>query len=140
MTDQPARAANLPPATSVKSRASMPESVHEKEDARTVLATRNHDQIRAWAGRVSAEPATGAETPSGHATVDVHDGGASIRFNFPAAAFYRPISWDEWFAVFDSACLVFVYEPEDASAGVFVRQAKSYYRLLPASEWADDLM
>ena len=140
MTQRPASDTGLPPATTVKPRASMPESVTEHEDTRVVVATRNHDLIRAWARRNSAEPATGEETPTGHAKVDVHDGGARIRFNFPAAAFYRPISWEEWLALFDRDRLVFVSEPEDASTGVYGRQSKSYYRLLPAGEWSGDLV
>jgi hypothetical protein len=78
------------------------------------LATRDKDLIRLWAARHRAEPATGEATPSGPATIDVNDGGAGIRFNFPAAARFRPISWDEWFDNFDRNRLVFVYEEDIA--------------------------
>ena len=76
------------------------------------IATRERDVIRRWAERHCAEPATGEATTSGPATVDVNDGGAGIRFNFPAAARFRPISWEEWFAHFDRHDLLFVYEEE----------------------------
>lgn len=78
------------------------------------FATRDKDLIRLWASRHRAEPATGEATPSGPATIDVNDGGAGIRFNFPGAARFRPISWDEWFDNFDRFRLVFVYEEDVA--------------------------
>jgi hypothetical protein len=78
------------------------------------LATRDHDLIKLWATRHKAEPATGEATSSGPATVTVNDGGAGIRFNFPGAARFRPISWDEWFENFDAHDLTFVYEEEVA--------------------------
>lgn len=74
------------------------------------LATRDKEVIRLWASRQRAEPATGEATSSGPATIDVKDGGAGIRFNFPAAARFRPITWDEWFDNFDRHRLIFVYE------------------------------
>jgi hypothetical protein len=69
----------------------------EEEPPGAVLATDDHQLIREWAVRRSAEPATGEATPSGPATIDVRDEGAGLRFNFPAAAPFRPITWDEWF-------------------------------------------
>jgi DUF2934 family protein len=78
------------------------------------LATRDRDLIRQWAGRHRAEPATGEATVSGPATIDVKDGGAGIRFNFPAAARFRPISWEEWFDNFDRHRLIFVYDEDVA--------------------------
>ena len=78
------------------------------------VAIRDHDIIRAWAARHSAEPATGEATRSGPATVDVNDGGVGIRFSFPGVGRFRPISWDEWFEHFDRNRLVFVYEEEVA--------------------------
>jgi len=78
------------------------------------LTTRDHDEIKGWAARHKAEPATGEATSSGPATVSVNDGGAGIRFNFPGAARFRPISWEEWFQNFDANELTFVYEEEVA--------------------------
>ena len=42
--------------------------------------------------------------------MDVHDGGAGIRFNFPGVRRYRSIEWDEWIEHFRKHELVFVYE------------------------------
>jgi hypothetical protein len=84
----------------------------------SLSATRDHDVIRRWAARLQAEPATGEASPSGPATIDVHDGGAGIRFNFPGAARFRPIEWREWFDHFEQHHLDFVYaeSPEEEVA------------------------
>jgi DUF2934 family protein len=74
------------------------------------LATKDKDVIRQWAAQHRAEPATGEATASGPATIDVNDGGAGIRFNFPGTGRFRPISWEEWFDNFDRHHLIFVYE------------------------------
>jgi hypothetical protein len=76
----------------------------------TVAATRDHELIQRWAGQHKAEPATGERTASGEGTVDVHDGDAGIRFNFPGVGRFRPIDWEEWFGNFEAHELVFVYE------------------------------
>ena len=81
------------------------------------MATRDHDVIRQWAARHSAEPATGEATSSGPATIHVNDGGAGIRFNFPGAARFRPISWEEWFTNMDRHHLVFIYDVEAPDRG-----------------------
>jgi hypothetical protein len=72
--------------------------------------TRDHAVIRRWAEIRHAEPATGEATASGPATIHVNDGGSGIRFNFPGAAAFRPIGWDEWFKNFDEHEQVFVYQ------------------------------
>jgi len=117
----------------------VPMSSDAVQDQGTLVATRDRAHIRDWAEAHKAEPATGMETSTGDATVDVHDGGPAIRFNFPAAAPFRPISWDEWFALFERDDLVFVYEPPDGSPGHFGRRGPTYYRLLPAAEWSGTL-
>ena len=81
-----------------------------EQPAGSVVATEDQQLIRQWALRHSAEPATGEATPSGPATVNVQDGDAGIRFNFPAAGPFRPISWEEWFQNFRQHDLLFVYE------------------------------
>jgi len=91
--------------------------------ARAML-TQDHDVIRRWAERRAAEPATGEATASGPATVQVNDGGAGIRFNFPALHRFRPISWDEWFEHFDRHDLQFVYEEEVADRAYALWQAR----------------
>ena len=92
----------------------------------SILATDDHELIRRWASQHKAEPATGEATESGPATVDVHDGDAGIRFNFPAAARFRPITWDEWFDNFTAYDLMFVYEREAPGTTPSGR-----YRLVP---------
>ena len=97
-----------------------------EEPAVAVLATNDHELIRQWAARHNAEPATGEATPSGPATVDVRDGGTGIRFNFPAAARFRPISWDEWFQNFERYDLMFVFDRH-----VPGQRPSARYRLVP---------
>ena len=95
-----------------------------------VLSTRDHLVIRQWAEQRQAEPATGEATRSGPATVNVVDGGAGVRFNFPGYGPFRSISWEEWFANFDQYQLAFVYE-DAADEGA----ALSYrYRIISASD------
>lgn len=76
----------------------------------TVVATRDHELIQRWASRHQCQPATGEATASGSASTSINDGGAGIRFNFPAASRFRPISWEEWFGNFEEHELVFIYE------------------------------
>ena len=80
-----------------------------------------------------AAPATGEATASGPATVDVKDGGAGVRFNFPGTGAYRPIEWDEWFENFDRHDCAFVFDNDGST------QMSSRYRIVKASEWKDFL-
>ena len=140
MTDPISRKTSVPEETTVVKAANVLSGSDAIQDMGTLVATRNHQVIQEWARRNSAEPATGEATSSGQAKVDVHDGGARIRLNFPAAAAYRPISWDEWFAVFERDQLVFVYESDAAApTSAFTRQAVGYYRLVPVAEWESAL-
>jgi hypothetical protein len=95
--------------------------------------TRDHKVIRDWAAKRQAVPATGEATATGPATVDVKDGGAGIRFNFPGTGSYRPIEWDEWLENFDTHECAFVFD-NDASAPMSNR-----YRIVKAAEWKDFL-
>lgn len=88
------------------------------------IATRDRGEIQRWSARHHAEPATGELTPSGPATIDVHDGGAGIRLNFPGMGRYRPITWDEWFEHFERHRLLFVYEEGIADRAYAVWQAR----------------
>lgn len=88
------------------------------------LITIDHDLIRHWAARHSAEPATGEATVSGPATVTVNDGGAGVRFNFPGAALFRPITWDEWFENFESHHLAFAVDEEVQDRAYEIWQAR----------------
>ena len=83
------------------------DSLRAPSGARALITT-DHHRIREWATRHGAEPATGEATASGPAMVVVNDGGVGIRFNFPGAAPFRPISWDEWLECFEQHQLGFV--------------------------------
>jgi hypothetical protein len=102
-----------------------------------VLATDDEELIREWAARHGAEPATGEATASGPATIDVRDGGAGIRFNFPGAARFRPISWEEWFENLRQHDLMFVYEREEGEAG---EAPSARYRLMPKEKLREERM
>lgn len=113
-------------------------AIHEQEARpESVVATRDHETIRTWAQAHQAEPATGEATSSGDATIDVHDGGAGVRFNFPAASRFRPIAWDEWFEHFDRHGLLFVYDsaPPPKFTSTFTRQPGSFYRVVRPQDW-----
>ena len=97
-----------------------------KQPPGKALTTDNRELIREWAAKRAAQPATGEATQSGPATVDVRDGGAGIRFNFPGAAQFRPISWEEWFDNFTRHDLMFVYESD-----VPGQTPSGRYRLVP---------
>lgn len=99
------------------------------------VATRDHELITSWAARHQAEPATGEATGSGPATVDVHDGGAGIRFNFPGFGRFRSITWDEWFQNFDRHGLSFVYEESSDNAGT----PSPRYRIVKTEDWKDQI-
>ena len=96
-----------------------------------VVLTRDHEVIRRWAEQRQAEPATGEATNSGPATFKVNDGGAGIRFNFPGAGVFRPISWDEWLANFDLHECAFVYDNDSS------RPPSNGYRIVKAEDWKD---
>ena len=87
------------------------------------IATRDHDVIRAWALRHGAEPALSRVAPEAP-TQQVNDGGAAVRFNFPAAARFGPIGWDEWFERFDTEGLTFIYEEESGDRAYAIWLAK----------------
>jgi hypothetical protein len=97
-----------------------------------VLSTQDHAVIMRWAAGRQAEPATGEATATGPATVDVRDGGAGIRFNFPGRGMFRPIAWEEWFENFDRHGLAFVYDNDSSSSA-----PSSRYRLVKAKDWTD---
>ena len=105
----------------------------QRSTAEQVVITRDHELIRRWAQQRQAEPATGEATDSGPATVHVNDGGAGIRFNFPGAAAFRPIGWDEWFENFDHHECAFVYD-NDSSMPLSYR-----YRIVKAKDWLNSL-
>jgi hypothetical protein len=97
-----------------------------------VVSTRDHQVIRQWAEQRQAEPATGEATRSGPATVNVADGGAGVRFNYPGHGPFRPISWEEWFENFDRHGCAFVYDNDSPDARPSMR-----YRIVKAADWSD---
>lgn len=97
-----------------------------------VLSTQDHEVIRQWATKRQAHPATGEATTTGPATIDVKDGGAGIRFNFPGSGAFRPIGWDEWFENFDRHGLTFVYDNDAPGT-----PASNRYRLVKTADWRD---
>lgn len=109
----------------------VPEISGDHPDATSpVVATRDHTLIRQWAQSHQAEPATGEQTASGPSTgMSVNDGGAGIRFNFPGAGRFRPISWDEWFENFDHHELAFVYDNDGQP------DTGGRYRLVKFADW-----
>lgn len=88
------------------------------------FVTYDHDLIRQWAARHQAQPATGEASASGPATINVNDGGAGIRFNFPGFARFRQISWEEWFEHFERHELAFVFEEEIADRAYELFEAR----------------
>jgi hypothetical protein len=98
----------------------------------SVVSTRDHEVIRQWARVRHAEPATGEATASGPATVDVKDGGAGVRFNFPGQGMFRPIEWEEWLQNFDRHECAFVFDQNPPGTAVSNR-----YRIVKAADWKD---
>ena len=101
------------------------------DSATQVVFTRDHEVIKQWALKHQAEPATGEATASGPATVQVQDGGAGVRFNFPGTGTYRPISWDEWLENFDTHECAFVYDNDSTGP------LSNRYRIVKAADWQD---
>lgn len=103
-----------------------------------LAGTRDAALIRGWAEYHGAEPATGEATASGPATVSVNDQGSGLRFNFPGAARFREVTWDEWLGHFVTAGLVFVFEaPRPAADGAPARFGGAFYRVVSAVDWDD---
>lgn len=98
----------------------------------SVVFTRDHAVIRSWAEKRGAEPATGEATRSGPATVNVSDGGAGVRFNFPGASLFRPIDWQEWLDNFDRHGCAFVFDSDSPDGTVSNR-----YRIVRAADWKE---
>lgn len=129
---------NQDPSIPSKGTVSIPTAEVQSRPARSwSMATRDHDVIRAWAARHGAEPATGEATPSGPATINVNDGGVGIRFNFPGAGRFRPISWGEWLDHFDRNRLTFVYQEEVADRAFALWQSRGGEHGHDRQDWFD---
>jgi hypothetical protein len=74
-------------------------------------STTDHEQIRRWVEARGGHPATVSRTARGAQAAGV------IRIDFPGfsgAGTLKPISWDEWFRVFDERRLEFLYQDKTA--------------------------
>jgi hypothetical protein len=84
----------------------------QPDPRRTIMSssqtTTNHDDIRAW-----------AEARDGHpAMVESKGKGGVLRIDFGEPEdTLKPISWDEFFAIFDENRLAFLYQDETSSGG-----------------------
>ncbi len=74
--------------------------------------TTNHAQIRNWVEERGGHPATVKRTSTGK------DPAGILRIDFPGfsgARSLKPVSWDEWFRVFDERRLGFLHQNRTAS-------------------------
>jgi hypothetical protein len=101
------------------------------------IATQDHGIIRRWAARHHAEPAIQAETIPGASPREVSDGGTIVRFNFPAAGHFGPVTWDAWFAHFDRLHLTFVYEEEVVDRAYELYEARGGTDGHDRDDWAE---
>jgi hypothetical protein len=78
-----------------------------KSETRT---TTDHDEIRRWVEEHGGRPAIVKGTENGD--------GAVLRIDFPGGTGedqLQPVSWDEWFRIFDANHLAFLYQESKAS-------------------------
>ena len=72
--------------------------------------TTDHDEIRRWVEQHDGRPAVVRGTRG--------DGSAVLRIDFPGGAGedeLEPVSWDEWFEIFDRNRLALLYQEQKAS-------------------------
>ena len=75
--------------------------------------TTDHDEIRRWVEEHGGRPAIVRGTRD-------EDGGGVLRIDFPGGAGedeLEPVSWDEWFEVFDRSQLAFLYQDQRSGGG-----------------------
>lgn len=75
--------------------------------------TTDHDEIRRWVEEHGGRPAIVRGTRDA-------DGGGVLRIDFPGGAGedeLEPVSWDEWFEVFDRNQLAFLYQDQRSDGG-----------------------
>jgi hypothetical protein len=101
------------------------------------LATQDHAVIRQWAARHHAEPATEDDTTSAAPTLKVTDGGTLVRFNFPAAARFGPVTWEKWFEHFDRLGLTFVHEEDIADRAFELWHARGETHGHDRADWLE---
>jgi hypothetical protein len=74
--------------------------------------TTDHDEIRKWVEGRGGHPATV------QSTVRRNLGAGVLRIDFPGfsgAGTLKPVSWEEWFRIFDERRLGFLYQERTAS-------------------------
>lgn len=75
--------------------------------SRSAKTTTDHEEIRQWVESRGGHPATVQRTTKGNQPAGV------LRIDFPEFSgeqSLKPISWDEWFRVFDERGLVFLHQ------------------------------
>lgn len=73
--------------------------------------TTDHDEIRRWVEEHGGTPAIVRDTRD-------HGEGGVLRIDFPGGAGedeLEPVSWEEWFEIFEDNELAFVYQEEKTS-------------------------
>jgi hypothetical protein len=84
--------------------------------------TTDHDEIRAWAQRHGATPASVSDTAEGDdpgvLTMDVEGYGAGEES-------LQHLDWDDWFAKFDRSGLAFLYQDEKVDG-----QESTFFKLI----------
>jgi hypothetical protein len=83
--------------------------------------TTDHDEIRRWVEDHDGKPARVRGTESG-------EGDGVLRIDFPGGAGedqLEPISWDEWFRIFEENNLAFLYQDRKASG-----EPSTFFRLV----------
>ena len=86
---------------------------HSGETFRSATRTINHYEIRQWVELRGGHPATVKHMAKGRQHIGV------LRIDFPGHGgrqSLKPVSWEEWFQIFDQQQLAFLYQ-ETTSAG-----------------------
>jgi len=95
---------------SSKGRRSTARAQGSKTGARS-RKTQDHEQIRQWVEARGGHPAIVAGTTRGK------QGGGVLRIDFPGYSgegSLKPVSWDEWFQIFDERGVEFLYQDKTA--------------------------
>lgn len=85
------------------------------EDSPPSERTIDHEKIRAWAGERDGKPARAKNT--GSAPNQAHNGLLRLDFGEPETSL-EPISWEEFFEIFDENELTFLYEEKTRDGNI----------------------
>jgi hypothetical protein len=75
--------------------------------------TTDHDEIRSWVEEHSGRPVIVRDTRD-------DEGGGVLRIDFPGGAGedeLKPVSWEDWFEVFERNDLAFLYQEQKSGGG-----------------------